>query len=84
MLILSRKRDESLIINGDIEIIVTGITGSKVSLGIVAPPNVAIFRKELGPSTLNSKAPKKLTTPRSKAKRWNVLSKVQSLGNTIR
>lgn len=37
MLVLSRKLEESFVINGDIEEIVTAIQGNKVSLGIAAP-----------------------------------------------
>lgn len=37
MLVLSRKLEESFVINGNIEVIVTAIQGNKVSLGIAAP-----------------------------------------------
>ena len=47
MLILSRKKDESIIIDGNIEIKVLEIEDGKVRLGINAPKNIDIFRKEL-------------------------------------
>lgn len=47
MLVLSRKCEESLLINGDIEIKVIEIVGDKVRLGIEAPKNYKILRKEL-------------------------------------
>jgi carbon storage regulator len=47
MLILSRKKDESIIINGDIRIKVLEIEEGKVRIGIEAPKDVDIFREEL-------------------------------------
>lgn len=47
MLILSRKKDESIIVGNDIEIIVIGIEDDKVKLGINAPKNIDIHRKEI-------------------------------------
>ena len=47
MLVLSRKPNEAIIINGNIRVMVVGIRGSHVRLGIEAPESVAIFREEL-------------------------------------
>jgi carbon storage regulator len=47
MLILSRKKGESILINNNIEIIITSIEGDQVKLGINAPSNINIFRKEV-------------------------------------
>ncbi|GIW90948.1 MAG: hypothetical protein KatS3mg109_1380 [Pirellulaceae bacterium] len=47
MLVLSRKQGESLIINGDIRVTVTRISGNRVSIGIEAPSDVRIVRAEL-------------------------------------
>jgi carbon storage regulator len=47
MLILTRKIDESLIIGDDIEIKVIKIEDGKVKLGISAPKNIDIHRKEI-------------------------------------
>lgn len=47
MLILSRKKDESIIINGNIEVKVLEIEDGKVRIGIEAPEDIDIFREEL-------------------------------------
>ena len=47
MLALSRKKDEALVINNDIEIIVLEIKGDQVKLGISAPKTVPVYRKEV-------------------------------------
>lgn len=47
MLALSRKKDESIIINNEIEITVLDIKGDQVKLGIVAPKSVPVYRKEI-------------------------------------
>ncbi len=47
MLVLSRKSGEKVIIGGNIEVIVTQISGGRVRLGIHAPKEVAIRRSEL-------------------------------------
>lgn len=47
MLILTRKKDESIIIGDNIEIIITDISEDKVKIGINAPRNMKVFRKEL-------------------------------------
>jgi len=47
MLILTRKRGESIILNGHIEIKIVEIEDGKVSIGIEAPKDVEIFRKEI-------------------------------------
>ncbi len=47
MLVLSRKKNESIIINDDIEITVVEIRGDKVRLGIVAPKDVSVHREEV-------------------------------------
>jgi carbon storage regulator len=47
MLVLSRKLNESIVINDDTVITVLEIAGSKVRLGIKAPTIVPVWRKEL-------------------------------------
>lgn len=47
MLILSRKKDESIIIDGNIEIKIVEIEDGKVKIGIEAPRNIEIMRKEI-------------------------------------
>ena len=47
MLVLSRQRDETIMIGNNIEITIVDIRGEKVRLGISAPPDVAVHRKEV-------------------------------------
>lgn len=47
MLIITRKKGESLMIGDDIEIIVSKIDDGSVKIGIKAPRNIEILRKEL-------------------------------------
>ncbi|MBI1373028.1 MAG: carbon storage regulator CsrA [Phycisphaera sp.] len=47
MLVLSRQRDETIMIGDDIEITVVDIRGDKVRLGINAPNTVPVHRKEV-------------------------------------
>ncbi len=47
MLVLSRKKDESIIINDNIIVTVVGIWGDKVRLGFDAPKEVPIHRREV-------------------------------------
>ena len=47
MLALSRKKGEALMINNDIEITVLEVKGDQVKLGIAAPKEVTIYRKEV-------------------------------------
>ena len=47
MLVLSRKKNESIVINNDVVITVIEIRGDKVRLGIVAPKEVAVHREEV-------------------------------------
>ena len=47
MLALSRKKDEAIIINDDIEITIIEIKGDQVKLGISAPKSMPIYRKEV-------------------------------------
>ena len=47
MLVLSRKRDEVIMIGDDIEVLVVDIRGDKVRLGIKAPRSIPVHRKEV-------------------------------------
>lgn len=47
MLVLSRQRDETIMIGDEIEITVVDIRGDKVRLGITAPTRIAVHRKEV-------------------------------------
>ncbi len=47
MLVLSRKKNESIVINDDIAIVVVEIRGDKVRLGVEAPKEVPVHRREV-------------------------------------
>jgi len=47
MLVLSRQRDETIMIGNDVEITVVDIRGDKVRLGINAPRQIHVHRKEV-------------------------------------
>ena len=47
MLVLSRQRDETIMIGDDIEITIVDIRGDKVRLGITAPATIPVHRKEV-------------------------------------
>ncbi|OHB81144.1 MAG: carbon storage regulator [Planctomycetes bacterium RBG_16_64_12] len=47
MLVLSRKKNESIVINGDITVVVVEIRGDKVRLGIESPKEVMPHRREV-------------------------------------
>ena len=47
MLVLSRTRDQTIMIGDDIEIVVVDVRGDKVRLGINAPSHIPVHRKEV-------------------------------------
>lgn len=47
MLALSRKKNEAIMINNNIEITILEIKGDQVKVGISAPKDISIYRKEL-------------------------------------
>lgn len=47
MLVLSRQRDQVIMIGDDIEVVVVDIRGDKVRLGITAPKEISVHRKEV-------------------------------------
>ncbi|MDR0406526.1 MAG: carbon storage regulator [Holosporales bacterium] len=47
MLYLSRKSGQSIVINGDIEVIVSEIQGGRVKIGIQSPKDYIIWRREI-------------------------------------
>lgn len=46
-MILTRKKNQSIVINHNIEIVISAIEGDQVKIGISAPPEVNIMRKEI-------------------------------------
>lgn len=47
MLVLSRRKDESIVIGDDITIVIVDVRGDKVRLGITAPKDISIHRQEI-------------------------------------
>ena len=54
LLVLTRKKEQSILIGDNVEIMVLGVSGDKVRLGITAPREVEVFRKEV----LDDRGPK--------------------------
>jgi carbon storage regulator len=47
MLVLSRQKDESIMIGDEVEITIVDVRGDKVRLGITAPKHIPVHRKEV-------------------------------------
>jgi carbon storage regulator len=47
MLVLSRKKDESIMIGDEVEITIVDVRGDKVRLGITAPKSIPVHRREV-------------------------------------
>ncbi len=47
MLVLTRKKDQSIVINDNIELTILEVQGDQVRIGINAPRSVSVFRKEI-------------------------------------
>ncbi|WP_074137924.1 carbon storage regulator CsrA [Clostridioides difficile] len=47
MLVISRKKDEAVLIGESIEVKIVGVDGNNVKLAISAPNNISILRKEI-------------------------------------
>ena len=56
MLVLSRKKNESIVINDEIKIVVVEIRGDKVRLGVEAPRDVPVHRQEVYDAILRGQA----------------------------
>lgn len=68
MLVLSRKKNESIVINNDITVTVVEIRGDKVRLGIVAPKDVPVHRQEVYEAIQHDQAqqPAPVAVPKAK------------------
>lgn len=56
MLVLSRKKGESIVIGDDIVLTIVEVRGDKIRLGIEAPRDVPVHRKEIRDAILNSQS----------------------------
>lgn len=70
MLVLSRKRDEKLLIGDNIEIVVVEIRGDKVRLGVNAPVNIPVHRQEVYDSI--KRHGEQRTPPREREERFKM------------
>ncbi len=65
MLVLSRQKDESIMIGDEVEITIVDVRGDKVRLGINAPRNIAVHRKEIYLAIQKEKGEQTASTPNS-------------------
>ena len=56
MLVLSRQRDESIMIGDEVEITIVDVRGDKVRLGITAPKHIPVHRREIYDAIQREKA----------------------------
>ena len=56
MLVLSRQKNESIMIGDDVEITIVDVRGDKVRLGITAPKSVSVHRREIFDAIQREKA----------------------------
>jgi len=59
MLVLSRQIDESIMVGDEVEITIVGVRGDKVRLGITAPREIPVHRKEVYEAIQREKSEKK-------------------------
>jgi carbon storage regulator len=59
MLVLSRQKDESIMIGDEVEITIVDVRGNKVRLGITAPKTIAVHRREVYEAIQREKSGKK-------------------------
>ena len=67
MLVLSRGKDESIMVGKDVEVTVVDIRGNKVRLGITAPKTIPVHRREVYDTIHGKKKQKTATNPGSSA-----------------
>lgn len=65
MLVLSRQKDESIIIGDNVEITIVDIRGDKVRLGITAPKDIPVHRREVYEAIQREKAEQKHAEPKA-------------------
>lgn len=68
MLVLSRQKDESIMVGDEVEITIVDVRGDKVRLGITAPRSIAVHRKEVYNAIQREKEEEGQDTPETKAK----------------
>ena len=63
MLVLSRQKDESIMIGDNVEITIVDVRGDKVRLGITAPKEIPVHRREVYEAIQREKSEKKEEQP---------------------
>ena len=63
MLVLSRQKDESIMIGDDVKITIVDVRGDKVRLGITAPKHIPVHREEVYDAIQREKAEKRAVKP---------------------
>jgi len=58
-LVLSRQKDESIMVGNDVEVTIVDVRGSKVRLGITAPKTIPVHRREVYDAIQREKTEKK-------------------------
>ncbi len=74
MLVLTRKSNQSIMINNDIEVTIVEIKGGTVKLGITAPRTVLVYRKEVYEEILQENLTAAVSQKDAAAKISNLLS----------
>jgi carbon storage regulator len=69
MLVLSRQKDESIVIGDDVEITIVDVRGDKVRLGITAPKSIPVHRREVYDAIQREKATKEEAQKKEKPKK---------------
>ncbi|MBH56975.1 MAG: carbon storage regulator CsrA [Planctomycetaceae bacterium] len=62
MLVLSRRRDESIMIGKDITVTIVDVRGDKVRVGIDAPPSISVHREEVFHAIQNEQSKEETST----------------------
>ena len=69
MLVLSRQKDESIVIGDDVEIVIVDVRGDKVRLGITAPKEIPVHRREIYDAIQREKAEAKAAEAKAAAEK---------------
>lgn len=68
MLVLSRQKDESIVIGDNVEITIVDVRGDKVRLGITAPKEIPVHRREIYDAIQREKKAKQLQEQKEQQK----------------
>ena len=68
MLVLSRQKDESIMIGDEVEVTIVDVRGDKVRLGITAPKRIPVHRREIYDAIQREKEAEKQQTKEQQAK----------------